>query len=69
MPNEVIIIWILNWVREWEVYQKPNFFPLRHSDDDIFFLPCWVVVVIRYFSYLTFFFLEKAVYDMKNYAK
>ena len=59
MRNKMIIIWLLNWVREWEVYQKPNFFPLRHSDDHDFF-SCWVVVVIRYFNYLTFFVLEKA---------
>ena len=55
-------------MREWEVYQKPNFFPLRHSDDDVFFamLSCCGNSVLQLFN---FFFLEKAVYDMKNYAK
>ena len=42
-------------------YQKPNFSPLRHNDDDDFFghVELLFVVVIQYFSYLTFFFFGK----------
>ena len=49
-------------------YQKPNFFPLRHNDDDDFLfamLSCCGNSVLQLFK----FFFQKAVYDMKNYVK
>ena len=43
-------------MREWEVYQKPNFFPLRHSDDDVFFamLSCCGNSVLQLFNFFFF---------------
>ena len=49
-------------------YQKPNFFPLRHNDDDDFLfakLSCCGNSLLQLFK----FFFQKAVYDMKNYVK